>query len=139
MSQVINWIKDTRQVSETFFVSEYGSMDQEQKVEFYARDTYQQKVEEGYWDGYLIDMWNTGDCSLSELKWLPEFSTSNPLWTTVAQNHSPSGANYFSYGSSMVGVLKNRFKDILSGEILQFTFISSAEQYFAHTTGVVKP
>jgi len=126
-------------MSETFFASVYGSFDQEQTVTFYARDTYQQMVEEGYWRSYMIDLWNTGDCKLSELKWLPEVSTSNPLWTTLAQNDSPDSSNYFPLGEQIDVVLKNRFRDILSGEILQFSFISSSEQYFAHTTGVVKP
>lgn len=139
MSQVINWIKDTGQTSETFFSSVYGSRDQEQTVTFYDRDTYQQRVEEGWWVSYMIDLWNTGDCSLSELKWLPEVTTSNPLWVGVAQNDSPDSHNYFPLGEQIEVVLKNRFREILSGEILQFSFISSSEQYFAHTTGVVKP
>ena len=139
MSEIINWVRSGDSLPETYFLSTYGSMDQEQNVKFYFRERYQELLKDSYWVSYLVDYWNTGDCQLIELKWLPEISTSQPMWAEVAQNTSPNEQNYVSTAKLIESLIVKAYQDILSGNILQFSFITAEEQYFAHTTGVVKP
>ena len=139
MSEIINWVRSGDSSPETYFLSTYGSFEQEQNVKFYFREQYQKLLEDSYWVSYLVDYWNTGDCQFIELKWLYEISTSQPMWSEVAQNTSPDEQNFVSTPEEIERLIVKAYQDILSGNILQFSFTTAEDQYFAHTTGVVKP
>ena len=139
MSEIITWVRSGDSLPETYFVATYGSFEQEQMVKFYSREQYQKYLEDSYSVSYLVDYWNAGDCQLIELRWLPEISTAHPMWAEVAQNTSPDGQNYVPLSQQIELIIQNRYAEILSGEILQFSFLTAEDQYFAHTTGVVKP
>ena len=139
MSEIINWVRSGVSSPETYFVATYGSFEEELGVTFYSREQYQKYLEDSYSVSKLADYWNASDCKLIELKWLPEISTANPLWAEVAQNISPDEQNYVPLSQQIELIIQNRYAEILSGEILQFSFVTAGTQYFAHTTGVVKP
>lgn len=144
MSEIINWVRSGDSLRETYFLATYGSANKEQIVKFFRPKEYRKMIIDGWWVATLIEKWNYGDCGLSELRWLPEISTANPMWAEVAQNHSPDGQNYVPLSQQIEQIIQNRYAEILSGEILQFTFFIEGDQTednqeFVFTTGVVKP
>jgi hypothetical protein len=132
--EIINWIKETPEI---FFVGSYGSYDQDQTINFHTRKAYEEIIFDSHISP-LVDYWNTGECRLLELKMMPDISE-RPMWREIYQNYSPDVDNYLPTSEQIELVLKNRIKEILSGEIFQISFTFSDDQYYALTTGVVKP
>jgi len=132
MGEIINWLRKADPVV-FYYESIYSSFEQELQTKFYTQKSFKKRDVD-----HLLDYWNSGDCVITELKWLPDISSSNPLWLEVAQNFDPDASNYLPLSEQALTLIKNRHQEILSGEIKAFSLTSSDKQYYAFSTGIVE-
>jgi len=138
--EIINWLR--RDSEDMFFVTNYGSYDQDLSIKFYNREQYI-KILPAWTTGFL-DYWATGDCKLlAYADWLapsPDASLPDPrpMWSEVAQNQDSGSENFIEPSDEFEQILKDYIEKILSGIVLKISFTSSDDQYFALNTGVVQ-
>ena len=134
--EIINWLR--RQDQEKFFVSNYGSYDQDLSVKFYNREDY--IINLPSWTSGFVDYWNTSDCKLLVYsKFFNQVdSTSRPMWAEVAQNQSPDSENFIETPNEFEKILEDYLEKILSGDAFQISFTFFDDEYYALNTGVVR-
>lgn len=141
MSQVINWIRNNDPNVVYYYEATYGSFEQELQMRFYTRSEYEARYQEHINNekGFdLLEYWNYGDCKLSERKWMPSISHATPMWSEAAQNFDPVAPNYVVLTEQAALMIKNRYEEILSGELKAIQFTCAADEYFAFDTGIVE-
>jgi|13_taG_2_1085334.scaffolds.fasta_scaffold00103_7 hypothetical protein len=141
MSQVINWIRNYDSNVVYYYEAIYGSFEHELNMRFYTRSEYEARYHERIHDerGFdLLDYWNSGDCEINERQWMPSISHTTPMWSEVAQNSDPTAPNYVVLPEQAAKIIKNRYEEILSGEIKALQFTCASDQYFAFNTGIVE-
>lgn len=134
--EIINWLRSQDQ--EIFFVSNYGSYDQDLTVKFYNREDYIRDIPS--WTSGFVDYWNTGDCKLlAYAKYFNQVdSTSRPMWAEVAQNQSSDSENFIETPDEFEQILEDYLEKILSGDAIEISFTCSDDEYYALNTGVVR-